>query len=48
MIIPQVDSGVVSALSVASTPMNRVREETGLAHYDGGAFAAGIANTIFP
>ncbi|MYW90313.1 VOC family protein [Amycolatopsis rubida] len=25
-----------------------VREETGLACYDGGAFAAGIANTIFP
>ncbi|MEU7043437.1 VOC family protein [Streptomyces varsoviensis] len=28
--------------------VRRVREETGLAHYDGGAFAAGIANTIFP
>ena len=25
-----------------------MHEETGLAHYDGGAFAAGIANTIFP
>lgn len=25
-----------------------VREETGLAHYYGGAFAAGIVNTIFP
>lgn len=28
--------------------VRRVREETGLAHYDGGAFAASIANTIFP
>ncbi|MFE3784541.1 VOC family protein, partial [Amycolatopsis sp. NPDC059090] len=28
--------------------VRRVREETGLACYDGGAFAAGIANTIFP
>lgn len=26
----------------------RVHEETRLAHYDGGVFAAGIANTIFP
>jgi hypothetical protein len=28
--------------------VRRVHEETGLAYYDGGAFAAGIANTIFP
>jgi hypothetical protein len=28
--------------------VRRVREETGLAHYDGGAFGASIANTIFP
>jgi hypothetical protein len=28
--------------------VRRVREETGLAHYDGGAFAVGIANTVFP
>jgi hypothetical protein len=28
--------------------VRRVWEETGLAHYDGGAFAASIANTIFP
>jgi hypothetical protein len=28
--------------------VRRVHEETGLAHYDGGVFAAGIANTIFP
>ncbi|MFB9926229.1 VOC family protein [Amycolatopsis halotolerans] len=35
--VPDLDEGV-----------RRVREETGLAYYDGGAFAAGIANTIFP
>ena len=28
--------------------VRRVREETGLGHYPGGVFAAGIANTIFP
>ncbi|GAA3556139.1 hypothetical protein GCM10022222_44670 [Amycolatopsis ultiminotia] len=28
--------------------VRRVQDETGLAHYCGGAFAAGIANTIFP
>ncbi|MFD7811539.1 VOC family protein [Streptomyces sp. NPDC059785] len=28
--------------------VRRVHEETGLAHYYGGTFAAGIANTIFP
>jgi hypothetical protein len=28
--------------------VRRVHEETGLAHYEGGVFAAGIANTIFP
>ncbi|WP_020494553.1 VOC family protein [Sciscionella marina] len=28
--------------------VRRVHAETGLAYYDGGAFAAGIANTIFP
>ncbi|MEV0404079.1 VOC family protein [Actinoallomurus sp. NPDC050550] len=28
--------------------VHRVQEETGLAHYDGGVFAGGIANTIFP
>ena len=28
--------------------VRRVHEETGLAHYDGGVFAAGIVNTIFP
>jgi hypothetical protein len=31
-----------------SDGVRRVHEETGLAYYDGGAFAAGIANTIFP
>jgi hypothetical protein len=30
------------------TGVRRLHEETGLAHYDGGVFAAGIANTIFP
>ncbi|MEW2548974.1 VOC family protein [Streptomyces sp. NPDC047002] len=28
--------------------VRRVHEETGLAYYDGGVFAAGIANTVFP
>ncbi|GAA3716747.1 VOC family protein [Streptomyces tremellae] len=28
--------------------VRRVREETGLAHYDGGVFPFGLANTIFP
>jgi hypothetical protein len=28
--------------------VRRVHEETGLAHYDGGVFAIGLANTIFP
>ncbi|SEP38134.1 VOC family protein [Amycolatopsis saalfeldensis] len=28
--------------------VRRVHEETGLAYYDGGVFAGGIANTIFP
>lgn len=28
--------------------VRKVHEETGLAHYDGGVFAAGISNTIFP
>jgi hypothetical protein len=28
--------------------VRRVHEETGLAHYDGGFFPGGIANTIFP
>jgi hypothetical protein len=28
--------------------VRRVQEETGLAHYDGGVFPGGLANTIFP
>ncbi|MEU6133025.1 VOC family protein [Saccharopolyspora sp. NPDC047091] len=28
--------------------VRRIEEETGLAHYDGGAFAGGLVNTIFP
>ncbi|MFE2376570.1 VOC family protein [Streptomyces sp. NPDC059398] len=35
--VPELDDGV-----------RRVREETGLAHYDGGVFPNGLANTVFP